>query len=91
MRYKEGKDANYYIKLAGGTTTTGKKSKTIIIYMNGMVAKADRKHRPAPGCQIVVPTKSRRRALSLPEILSIGSSTASMATMIATIVNLIKQ
>ena len=91
VRYKEGKDANYYIKLAGGTTTTGKKSKTIIIYMNGMVAKADRKHRPAPGCQIVVPTKSRRRALSLPEILSIGSSTASMATMIATIVNLIKQ
>ena len=91
VRFKDGKDANYYIKLAGGTTTTGKKSKTIIIYMNGMVAKADRKHRPAPGCQIVVPTKSRRRGLSLPEILSIGSSTASMATMIATIVNLIKQ
>ena len=58
--------------------------------MNGMVAKADRKHRPAPGCQIVVPTKSRRRAMGLTEWLSIGTSTASLATMIATIANLIK-
>ncbi len=88
--YKDGKDADYYIKLAGGTTSSAKKSRTIIIYMNGMVARADRKHRPAPGCQIVVPTKARRRGMSLPEILSIGSSTASIATMIATIANLTK-
>ena len=88
--FKEGKNTNYYIDLAGGVTSTGKKSKTIIIYMNGMVAKADRKHKPAPGCQIVVPTKRRGRGMSLPEILSIGSSTASIATMIATIANLTK-
>lgn len=88
--YKEGKSADYYINLAGGTTSTGKKSMTVIIYMNGMVARADRNHKPRPGCQIVVPTKSRRRGMSLPEILSIGSSTASIATMIATIANLTK-
>ena len=88
--YKDGKSADYYIDLAGGVTSTGKKSRTVIIYMNGMVAKADRKHKPRPGCQIVVPTKSRRRGMSLPEILSIGSSTASIATMIATIANLTK-
>ena len=88
--YKNGKNTDYYINLAGGTTSTGKKSMTVIIYMNGMVARADRKHKPRPGCQIVVPTKSRRRGMSLPEILSIGSSTASIATMIATIANLTK-
>ena len=88
--YKEGKNTDYYINLAGGTTSTGKKSMTVIIYMNGMVARADRKHKPKPGCQIVVPTKARRRGMSLPEILSIGSSTASIATMIATIANLTK-
>ena len=88
--FKEGKNTDYYINLAGGTTSTGKKSMTVIIYMNGMVARADRKHQPRPGCQIVVPTKSRRRGMSLPEILSIGSSTASIATMIATIANLTK-
>ena len=83
VRFKEGKDAEYYI-------STGKKSKTIIIYMNGMVAKADRKHKPAPGCQIVVPTKRRARQMGIAEWLTIGSSTASIATMIATIANLVK-
>ena len=88
--YKDGKSTDYYINLAGGITSTAKKSMTVIIYMNGMVARADRKHKPRPGCQIVVPTKARRRGMSLPEILSIGSSTASIATMIATIANLTK-
>ena len=73
--FKEGKSTDYYINLAGGTTSTAKKSI---------------KHKPRPGCQIVVPTKSRRKGMSLPEILSIGSSTASIATMIATIANLTK-
>ena len=90
VRYKAGEKADYYIDLAGGVSSSGKRSQTIIIYMNGMVAKADHKHKPKPGCQIVVPTKSRRRALGLTEWLSIGTSTASIATMIATIANLIK-
>ena len=90
VRYKAGEKADYYIDLAGGVSSSGKRSQTIIIYMNGMVAKADRKHKPRPGCQIVVPTKARRRGLGLTEWLSIGTSTASIATMIATIANLIK-
>ena len=88
--FKDGKKADYYINLAGGATSTAKKSKTIIIYMNGMVARADRKHKPRPGCQIVVPTKKQRRGLGLQEWLSIGTSTASLGTMIATIANLTK-
>ena len=90
VRFKAGEKADYYIDLAGGVSSSGKRSQTIIIYMNGMVAKADRKHKPRPGCQIVVPTKARRRGLGLTEWLSIGTSTASIATMVATIANLIK-
>jgi len=90
VRYKAGEKTDYYLDLAGGVSSTGKRSQTIIIYMNGMVAKADRKHRPAPGCQIVVPTKAKKRGLGLSEWLAIGTSTASIATMIATIANLIK-
>jgi protein involved in polysaccharide export with SLBB domain/DNA-binding transcriptional MerR regulator len=90
VRYKAGEKTDYYLDLAGGVSSTGKRSQTIIIYMNGMVAKADRKHRPAPGCQIVVPTKAKKRGLGLTEWLAIGTSTASIATMIATIANLIK-
>ena len=88
--FKEGRDANYYIDLAGGTTSTAKKSQTIIIYMNGMVARADRKHKPRPGCQIVVPTKRRGRGLGITEWMSIGTSAASLGTMFATIANLLK-
>jgi protein involved in polysaccharide export with SLBB domain len=88
--FKEGKDANYYIDLAGGVTSTGKKSKTIIIYMNGMVARANKKNKPMPGCQIVVPTKKLHRPLTIPEILSIGTSTSSLAAMIATVANMSK-
>ena len=88
--FKDGKDADYYIDQAGGVTSTGKKSKTIIIYMNGMVARASKKNKPMPGCQIVVPTKKQRRNLTIPEILSIGTGASSLAAMIATIANMTK-
>ena len=88
--FKEGKNADYYIELAGGATSTAKKSKTIIIYMNGMVARANRKHQPRPGCQIVVPTKRQRQVFGLQQWLSLGTTAASLGTMIATIANLTK-
>ena len=90
VRFKEGKNAKYYIKQAGGATSTAKKSKAIIIYMNGMVAKANSKNKPMPGCQIVVPTKRKGHGLSLTEIMAIGTSSASIGTMMATIANLMK-
>jgi protein involved in polysaccharide export with SLBB domain len=89
--YKDGKDTDYYIKQAGGVTSTAKKSKTIIIYMNGMVARAGGKNKPRPGCQIVVPTKRRGRTLGITEWMSIGTSAASLGTMFATIANLLKK
>jgi len=90
VRFKEGKSAKYYINQAGGATSTAKKSKAIIIYMNGMVAKANSKHKPMPGCQIVVPTKRKGHGLSLTEIMAIGTSSAAIGTMIATVANLMK-
>ena len=58
--------------------------------MNGNVAKADRKHKPQPGCEIVVPTKQQSKKMSTAEVLAIGTSTASIAAMIATLVNVLK-
>jgi protein involved in polysaccharide export with SLBB domain len=88
--YKDGKDTDYYIKQAGGVTSTAKKSKTIIIYMNGMVARAGGKNKPRPGCQVVVPTKKQRQPFGLQQWLSLGTTAASLGTMIATIANLTK-
>ena len=81
---------SYYINQAGGFGDNAKKNQTYIIYMNGTVAKADRKHKPMPGCEIVVPTKQRGSKMSTAEMLAIGSTSASIATMIATLVNLFK-
>lgn len=92
VSYLDGKKLKYYIGQSGGYTSNAKKSQAYIIYMNGTVARAkgSGKNLIQPGCEIVIPAKPERRGLSLPEILSIGTSTASLATMIATIANLIK-
>lgn len=90
IRFKEGKKAKYYIEQAGGYTSSAKKSKAFIIYMNGMVAKANSKNLPAPGCQIVIPSKKQKNPMGLQQWLSVGSSAASLGTMVAAIANLLK-
>lgn len=90
IRFKEGKKAKYYIEQAGGYTSSAKKSKAFIIYMNGMVAKANSKNLPAPGCQIVIPSKKQKNGLALQQWLSVGTTAASLGTMAAVIANLLK-
>ena len=60
--------------------------------MNGTVSRLRSRNSKAiePGCEIIVPSKEKREKMSPTEILSIGTSTASLATMIATITNLFK-
>lgn len=90
VSYEKGKRPAYYIDQAGGWGNRAKKSHTYIIYMNGKVAKIGYNTKVMPGCEIVVPSKPKRDASSLGEWLTIGTSMASIATMIATIANLIK-
>ena len=93
VSYLKGKKLKHYIEQSGGYSSNAKKSQTYIVYMNGTIARAKGggKDLIQPGCEIIVPTKPDRKGLSLPEILSIGTSTASLATMIATIANLISK
>ena len=90
VNFIEGLSLKDYINQAGGYNDNARKKQTYIIYMNGNVAKANRKHKPAPGCEIVVPTKHQRKRLSTAEMLAIGTSTASIAAMVATLVNTLK-
>ena len=87
--YVEGKSVAYYIDQAGGFASDAKKSNTYILYMNGMLAKVGHNAKVRPGCEIIVPTKIQSR-MGLAETLSIGSSAASIAAVIATIANLLK-
>ena len=88
--YKKGEKAKYYVSQAGGFGSNAKKSHTYIVHMNGTVNQMGKGDRPTPGCEIIVPTKPARDATKLTQYLAIGTSTASIATMIATIANLIK-
>lgn len=88
--YRKGEKAKYYINQAGGFGSNAKKSHTYIVHMNGTVNQMGKGDKPTPGCEIIVPTKPQRDATKLTQYLAIGTSTASIATMIATIANLVK-
>lgn len=90
VAYSEGKKLDYYVNQAGGWGNRAKKSRAFIIYMNGTIARANGKNRPMPGCEIIVPSKPATSKMTAAEIVAIGSGTASIATMIATIANLLK-
>lgn len=87
--FVKGKKASYYIDQAGGFSNKAKRRQAYIIYMNGTVAKVSHNAKPMPGCEIVVPAKATTK-LSIAETMTIGTSVASIATMIATLANILK-
>ena len=87
--YQKGKKAKYYINQAGGYSNKAKKSQAYIIYMNGTIAKVNDGARPKPGCEIVIPEKEINK-MTIAEKMTIGTSVASIATMIATLANILK-
>ncbi|WP_370861025.1 SLBB domain-containing protein [Parabacteroides faecis] len=97
VTYTKGMSVGKCLSQAGGYNDIARKY-PIVIYMNGKVATTKRcfiffKRYPKvePGCEIVVPTKTQRdRKTSLAEVLSIASSTTSMAAMVTSIINTLK-
>lgn len=87
--YEKGAGLKHYIAQGGGTLPRAKKNRAFIVYMNGTVAKskAFAKAKPAPGCEIIVPVKPARRGTSLAEIMSLASSTTSIAALVTSIIN----
>lgn len=90
VSFRKGKNVAYYVDQAGGWGSRAKKSRTYIIYMNGTVARIGNGVKPEPGCEIVVPSKPANSRMTTTEVVALASGTASIATMIATLVNLLK-
>ena len=90
VAYKNKKNYKYYIEQAGGYGKRARKSHTYIVYQNGTVAKAS-KGSIEPGCELIVPTKGPKDNSDLQQWLTIGTSTASLATMFVSIANMIKK
>ena len=91
VAFEKNKKLSYYIEQAGGYGQRAKKSKVYVVYMNGQVKKANKLSASLiqPGCEIIVPTKQKSN-FQLQNILSIATTSASLATMIASIANLTK-
>ncbi len=90
VAYEKGRRPAWYINQAGGFGNRSKKSNTYIIYMNGTVARVGHNAKILPGCEIVVPTKPENNGKALTQWLSVGTTMAGLATLIATIANLMK-
>lgn len=88
----KGKNLKYYIDRAGGYSQKAKKNKAYVVYVNGSVSKAKRSSRKLvqPGCEIIVPAKQKREGMTTTEILSLGSTSASLATVVLALMSLMK-
>ena len=87
VAFEEGAGYKYYIEQAGGFGNRAKKRNAYIVYQNGTMAIA-RKAKVEPGCEIVVPSKAARNPNAITNWLGIGSSMASLATMIVALTKL---
>ena len=86
VAYMPGQGLDYYINQAGGFSVKARRKKVFAVNLNGTVTRVRRSKDIQPGCEIVVPTKEeRKRAVSLTEILSIGTTAAALGTMISTL------
>lgn len=92
VSWQKGAKLKHYINMAGGYGDMAKKRKAYVVYLNGTVARAKKSSSGLiqPGCEIIVPSKREKQGMKLAEILGMSSATATMAAMVATLVNTFK-
>ena len=80
-----------YIQMAGGYGFDAKRSRAYVVYLNGTVTKAKKLNKTVvqPGCEIIVPQRKKKED-SLQKILSVATTSSSIATMLATMYNIIR-
>lgn len=91
MAYEKGKSLKYYIKRAGGYSRKAYKRHAYGIHMNGSVIKLSSRSSKhiEPGTEVVVPSKSGHKGMTTPEIMTIGSTAASLSSVIVALMHLI--
>lgn len=90
VAYSEGKGYKWYVNQAGGFGNRAKKSRTYILYQNGTVSKAKSNSTIEPGCEIIVPTKTTTATQTIANIGAIGTSMATLLTLLVSVMNLVK-
>lgn len=92
VAYNPGMTVKDYVEMAGGYGYRSKRNKAYVIYMNGTIARARQASRGVvePGCEIVIPQK-RDKDFDVSSLMSVATTSSSVATMLATIMNLLKK
>ena len=88
VSYVEGQGYKFYVRQAGGWGNRAKKSKTFIVYQNGTIGLVSKGAKPEPGCEIVVPSKKHKQPFNWGNMVSVGSTMASLATLIVALTKL---
>jgi len=94
ISYRPNYTVKDYIQQAGGYTKKAIRSQVYITYMNGNVAtkKSRGGMKALPGCEIIVPVKDKDgKKMSTAEVVSIATSTTSLATMVVSMINVLKK
>ncbi len=89
VNFTKGKKFKQYLSQAGGYSNNANKKGAYIIYQNGNAAKVSDGAEPEPGCEIIVPYKSKK-VQNVQQWISIGTGVASLVTIIATLANILK-
>lgn len=90
VAYNPGMTVRDYVIMAGGYGYRSKKNRAYVIYMNGTIARARPMSKGViePGCEIVIPQK-RDKDFDVSSLMSVATTSSSVATMLATIMNLL--
>ena len=89
VAYSDGKKYKWYVNQAGGFGSRSKKSRSFVVYQNGTVSKA-RKAKIEPGCEIIVPSKTTTASDVIGQVGAVGTSMATLLTLLISVVNLVK-
>jgi protein involved in polysaccharide export with SLBB domain len=91
VSYVDKKPVKYYIEQAGGFGNRAKKRRAYVVCMNGQVKRARRNstHAVEPGCELIIPMKEQSN-WNVQQTMSVATASASLATMVASIANILK-
>ena len=91
VAYSPGKPYKWYVNQAGGFGMRAKKSRTYILYQNGTVTRAKGSSKIEPGCEIIVPAKTRTTQETISQIGSLSTTMATLVTLLVSVMNLVKK
>ena len=85
MFYESGKNYKYYVGQAGGFGDRAKKSKAFIVYQNGKASLVKDGAKPEPGCEIVIPSKKKKKGVDWTMVAGVMSGLTGIAAIMLAI------